>query len=491
MENGRTDVVRWSEELSPFDFMMYRADLDPRSRTSMMYIETLDLVPRWDRLWEEIDRVSRVALRLRHKVVAPILPLTNPRWVVDADFDLAYHVRRLVLPEPADLRCLLDTAAVLYETPLDPSRPLWEVTLAEGLRDGDGVAALIWKLSHSTTDGIGGMILEQMLRTDERDPAAGPMPPLPVPEDLSPVELTRSAARRLPAALVTDAVHRFGTARRIVRDPGPAVGGVARAIRSLGALSQPVAPPSPLLRRRSLNRRFETFDVPLADLRGAAKAHGCSVNDAYLAAVTLGLGRYHTELGVPLDALPIGVPINVRPAGDTSSTANRWAGVTIAAPTGERDPVAAMTLLREQMIRARTNTGAGVIDLVASVLAWLPQPLLAGRGSPGVDVQVSNVPGHPGVRYIAGARILRTIPLGPIPGVAMMITMVSRAGRCFVGINFDSAAISDHDLLLRCLRAAFDDVIAAGSTKPRRPKRPSAAATSRQPGAPRRSGRTS
>src|SRR4029079_2392877 len=95
------------------------------------------------------------------------------------------------------------------------------------------------------------------------------------------------------------------------------------------------------------------LELPLADLRAAAKAFGASVNDAYLAALCGGLGRYHEVLGVPVDALTLTLPVRPRGADDPAS-GNRFAGVTIAAPVGESDPVQRMRQVREQVIAGRS-----------------------------------------------------------------------------------------------------------------------------------------
>ena len=60
----------------------------------------------------------------------------------------------------------------------DRSRPLWEFTLIEHL-DGDR-AALVMKLHHSLTDGIGGIQLALLLFDLEADPA----PPSPSPPEI-------------------------------------------------------------------------------------------------------------------------------------------------------------------------------------------------------------------------------------------------------------------------------------------------------------------
>ena len=48
---------------------------------------------------------------------------------------------------------------------------------------------------------------------------------------------------------------------------------------------------------RGLGRRLDMFDVPLDDMRRAAKATNGSVNDVFVAAVVGGLRRYHERHG--------------------------------------------------------------------------------------------------------------------------------------------------------------------------------------------------
>jgi diacylglycerol O-acyltransferase / wax synthase len=462
------EQIKWSTELSAFDYMMFRADSDARSRTSVGFIELLDRVPDWDRLRSEIDRASRVALRLRQRVVAPIVPLTAARWVIDPDFDLDFHLRRVRLPEPADRRALLDFAQRLHASPLDPTRPLWQLTLAEGLHDDVAACALVWNMSHAVTDGVGGMVLDRLTRTDTRDPDRGPMPPRPVPEEISPVDMTRDAARALPLRLTVGGVRRAGGAvgavRRALRDPNRTVGEAVKLVDSLRKITGSNADPSPLLQRRGLGRRFEAYDLPLADLRAAGKAHGCSLNDAYVAAVCGALRRYHEALGTPVHTVAVAMPINIRPVDNAEGGGNQWAAATFAAPVGEPDPVRRMQDIRQLVLTARTDSAVNLGSIIAPVLAWLPQALTAGLGG-GIDVQISNVPGSAVARYIGGAEVVGAVPIGPVPGVAMMVTMLSMNGRCYVGINYDTASITEHDLFTECLRAGFDEVVAAGRTE--------------------------
>jgi diacylglycerol O-acyltransferase len=454
----------WSHEVAPVDYLMFRGEADPRMRASTMGIEILDRVPDWERLQQTFERASRVVLRLRQRIVAPALPVGPAQWVVDPDFDLDYHLRRIRVPEPGTLRQVLDLAQPLLAAPLDTARPLWEATLIEGVTGDGGQAALLMKMSHCITDGLGAVELDRQLRDFQRDADRGPMPPAPVPEDVTATDLLSKDLRRAPVALVSGA-GRFATggirlagrvARRPVRAASELTGFVGSLRRVIGG---PPVEPSPLLRRRSLHRRLEALDVPLSDMKKAAKSVGCSVNDAYIAALCGALRRYHEQLGVPVDAVPLAMPVSLRSADDPAG-GNRWAGARLAAPVGETDPAMRMRRIRELILTARAEPAIDVLNAIAPVLARAPAELLTVLGSMGSanDVQASNVPSHSQPTYVAGAKVLRMCPFGPLPGAAMMVVMVSMVDTCFIGVNYDTASISEHALFARCLREGFDEI---------------------------------
>jgi diacylglycerol O-acyltransferase len=123
------DAAGLPEELSAFDQILHRGEANPRTRSGIMTLEILDTTPDWDRFQTRFDNASRKVLRLRQKVVMPTLPTAAPRWVIDPDFNLDFHVRRMRVPEPGTLRQLFDLAEVAAQSPLDISRPLWTATL--------------------------------------------------------------------------------------------------------------------------------------------------------------------------------------------------------------------------------------------------------------------------------------------------------------------------------------------------------------------------
>jgi diacylglycerol O-acyltransferase len=460
-----------SDELGPVDYLLHRGEANPRTRSGIMALELLDTTPNWNRFRTRFENASRRVLRLRQKVVVPTLPTAAPRWVVDPDFNLDFHVRRVRVSEPGTLREVFDLAELILQSPMDISRPLWTATLVEGLLGGK--AATLLHVSHAVTDGVGGVEMFAEIYDLERDPPSKPTPPLPVPQDLSPNDLMRQGFNHLPLAIVGSlagaVAGAVSAAGRAILEPVSTVSGIVQYAVSGVRVINRAAEPSPLLRRRSLATRTDAIDIPLSDLHKAAKAGGGSINDAYLAGLCGALRRYHQALGVPISTLPMAVPVSLRAAADTAG-GNRFTGVNLAAPLGTADPVARMKKIRAQMTQRRDEPAMNIIGSMAPVLSVLPSAVLEGiTGSVvGSDVQASNVPVYPGDTYIAGAKVLRQYGIGPLPGVAMMVVLISRGGWCTITVRYDRAAVQKEALFAQCLLEGFDEILALADDPPPR-----------------------
>jgi WS/DGAT/MGAT family acyltransferase len=466
----QVDAAGMPTALGPVDYLLHRGEANPRTRSGIMALEILDTTPDWDRFRTRFENASRRALRLRQKVVVPTLPTAAPRWVVDPDFNLDYHVRRMRVSEPGTLRQVFDLAELMLQSPLDIARPLWTATLIEGLSDGR--AATLLHLSHAVTDGVGSVEMFAHIYDLERDPAPQPTPTQPIPQDLTANDLMREGLNNLAANVIYGAGGAlWGAASmlgRAVANPGRAVSGVFNYARSGSRVVSRAAEPSPLLRRRSLATRSEAIDIPLSDLHRAAKAGGGSINDAYLAGLSGALGRYHAALGVPISTLPMAVPVSLRAESDAAG-GNRFTGVNLAAPIGTADPVARMQKIRLQMTQRRDEPAMDIIGSIAPILSVLPGPLLESMTASvvGSDVQASNVPVYPGDTFLVGAKVLRQYGIGPLPGVAMMVVLISRGGHCTITTRYDRAAIRDEALFAQCLLEGFNEILTlAGDPAP-------------------------
>ena len=77
------------------------------------------------------------------------------------------------------------------------------------------------------------------------------------------------------------------------------------------------------------------------------------------------------------------------------------------------------------------------------------------------------MPGYAQETFLAGARVDRQYGLGPLPRVAMMAVLISRAGTCTVAFRYDTASFTAAEQLEKCLQAGFDEIVELGrSTRP-------------------------
>lgn len=464
-----------AREMNAIEALMWRAEGDPRLRSTITSLELLDCTPDWERFLAAHDWATRLVPRFRQRVVEPALGMGTPAWVVDPHFDLHYHVRRVQLPTGGGWSDTLHLAEQLAMTPFDRSRSPWEATLIEGLPDG--ASAYLLKLHHATTDGLGAVQLLGMLHSTSREPnTTKPQPAAPEHEYTTPAgllsrQLSREATR-VPATVLQGAAG----AARALQQPDRAL---SRAVKFGASLRRVLADPdtdgSPLLRERSLSWRFTTLDVPFGQLRAASKTVDGSLNDAFVASLLGGFRRYHEELGVPIDTMPIAIPISVR-KDDDAEGGNQFAGARLVAPVGIVDPQERMRAVGALVRKARSEPAIAALGLVAPVLSRLPSPMisqLAGGLTKANDLQASNVPGIRDDRFVAGARIVRAYGFGPLPGCATMITLVSHGDLCCIGVNVDPAAVTDGPRFERCLHEGFDEVLAlAPGPKQRSRKKP-------------------
>lgn len=226
-------------------------------------------------------------------------------------------------------------------------------------------------------------------------------------------------------------------------------------------LAPPDVPRSPVLRDGGIGYRILAHDVPLERLKAAGRAAGGTVNDAFLAALLGAFRRFHEHHGTTVEYMPIGVPVSLRSDKDPLG-GNRFAGARFPAPVGEPDPKVRIAEIRAAIAAARTEPAISFPDLIAPVLGRLPRPLLieiAGSLTTFSDLQASNLAGIGRTLCLSGARVLRVYPIGPRPGVAAMVAMLSYEGTCCVGINVDPAVITDEKVFAACLRDGFDEVL--------------------------------
>jgi len=455
------------DRMGAFDAVMWGVEQDPILRSVVVAMTVLDTEPEIALLVDRITRMTLAVPKLRQRVIGnPVSPIP-PRWEVDPNFDMTFHLKRYHVPADGTDRPLLRIAEQMAEQDFDRDRPLWEMALVQGW-DGKRSAVII-KLHHAITDGVGGMAMAASLFDLTRTPSTdlGPMPSEPTGEVLGVPGRVVNGAR-----FAAGAVYRQGRAltggaigllERVAADPGEsAVSGATFAQSAARLLAPANEPLSPLMHGRSLSVHLAVIQVPFRPLKAAAKQVGGTLNDTYMAAVGGGVAAYHEAHNAPCEYVRVNMPVNMRTSSEDTS-GNRWVPARFPMPIDSGDAQTRIKRVAPLLMQARTEPALVVSDSIYRLLTALPQSAATSVASgmmKGCDLAITNVPGPPIALYASGAEVQAIVPFAPKAGAAANVGLMTYNGVAYVGINMDTRAIPDPDVFVECIRAAFDDVLA-------------------------------
>jgi diacylglycerol O-acyltransferase len=457
------------QRMGAFDAVMWNVEDDPVLRSVIVAMLVLDTSPDIDTAIDRVERMTLAVPKLRQRVVGNPVSLVPPRWEYDPNFDLDYHLRWVASPRNDDgLRPALTFAQRAAEQDFDRKRPLWEMTLMTGLADDR--AALVVKIHHSITDGMGGLAMAAAIIDLVREPGTE----LPA-KSAAPTGSVLGRRRRLLGGVDFEA-RRFasaarglasgagGLAARAVTNPTGTAGDAVAFAASAGRLLAPASvPESPLMTSRSLSSYFDHFDCRFADLKQAAKAGNGTINDAFMTVVARGLHRYHDRHGAHVPGLRVNMPINLRTGAEDTGGGNRWVPARVVIPVDIPDATDHMRALHPVLKQARTEPALMLSDQVYRMLVRLPttaSTALSAGLMKGTDVAATNLPGPPVPVYFAGAQITDLLPFAPRGGAALNVAMMTYDGRAQFAVNIDERAVPDPQDLVGDLTDALGEVLA-------------------------------
>ena len=453
--------------LSGEDLTFWWAD-SPMQPTTMAMLLVLDRSPDPVRLRHAFERAVAAVPRLRQHVVEAPLDLTLPRWDFDPTFDLDYHVRRHALTAACDLDELFREIGPAYETPFDRSRPLWEARLYDGLADGG--AALFFKLHHAVADGVGGNAIFAALTDWERDApdaAAAPAQANGTWDESPPLlqRLTDALRDRVDLELA-----RAKAAAQTIADTALHPSRIPMALKAMRSIAESLqhgrnAP----LTSFGRSRRLTGLTLPFEDVRRVKRALGGTVIDVLLTIMARAMGTWHAAHGMgDVTELHTLVPVNLRSADqwvDQAHIGNVATGLLVPLPIGLADPLVTFAAVRRVVAEKKADPAAGATPVLADLLGVLGRQFITWMAETTfgvVDFIVTNVPGIPATRYLAGAEITAAYPFAPVAlRSPASVALYGYRDRLFVGLDADIVAMPDVDAFTAMIRDAFADLAAA------------------------------
>jgi diacylglycerol O-acyltransferase len=412
-----------------------------------------------------IEERLHLVPRYRQKLMWLPGNLGNPVWIDDPDFDLSYHVRRAALPSPGDDATLRDYTARIFARPLDLDKPLWEMTVIEGLSGGR--VAVVNKVHHAMVDGISTVDLAALLLDSEPTPTKYQRPrrwkPRPAPTqgdlvrrvafELSPLDAVKKLAQLRPQELL----------QTIMRSPWS--GGLQLALAWL-------RPGSPLFfnQRIGPHRRVHSVKVPLQDLKDVKSAFGGTVNDVVLAVIGEAMARWLDKRGEAVPhALRVFAPVSVRDDSHRYKLGNLVSGMVVEVPLAPMTPKERLNLVTSATGDLKRSRQAVAAQTLSNLANFAPATLqaLAGRVVTSqaqwshqavINLVATNIPGPQFPFYTGGAELLDIWPFVAIyHSLGLNVAIISYNGSVHFGLLADRDLVPDLDDFGRHLAKAVAD----------------------------------
>lgn len=444
----------------------------------------------WTRqIREHLAARLHLAPALSRKLRNLPLNVANPAWE-RCEPDLSWHIQTLKLAATRGAHDPLNAlVADLHAEPMDRERPLWQFFVIGGLpkRMGARTVALYTKVHHAAVDGKAGVALAQVLldiTPVPRDVGAPPEHRQPMQFGTTAlikgalsnqVDQAGSLLKQLPGTLTQltmtagklawqTALSQIGT-RLGFKPP-------ARSRKTPDQSNWSFGPRLPFNKSVSTSRSFATARLPLGELKGLARAHGATLNDAVLFLVSGALRHYLKDKRLPLPrkSAIAAMPISLRAEGDTrANTQATMTAVSLATHlTKPADRLAAIMRTTGSL----KDSLSGVKHLIPTDLPSIGLPWLitagtqaygasglADRIAPLVNLVISNVPGPQLPLYLAGAKMLTYTPVSIIiHGVGLNITVQSYNGQLDIGLIADGKTVPDVQRIADGMGVAFEEL---------------------------------
>jgi WS/DGAT/MGAT family acyltransferase len=439
------------ERMTPADAAWLQME-EPASLMVITAVLWFDGPVDWERLTEVVrERLVERYPRFRQRVVKSGL-LGTPHWEDDPVFQLEAHLRRTKLPAPGDRAALEALVGESMGTPLDFSRPLWELHLIEGSETG---GALLMRVHHVIADGI-SLARVLLSLTDERASGSGERV-LFEEEEVTSGTLGRLLRGARTVVGSTRAAWKRGA--ELLSEPIQLMDLAVEGARGASAMSRLLTlmqdPPSPFRGELGVEKRVAwSPPVPVEKVREIGHGTGSTVNDVVMAAVAGMLRRYVRARGQAPEDVRAVVPVNLRPLSEPipRELGNRFGMVFLPLPLGLEEPLERLWELKRRMDRLKRSPEAAVMFGMLTAAGMAPtavERVAVEVMRKKASLVLTNVPGPKGPVYLAGAKLSGVMFWVPMAGrLGLGLSIFSYAGHVTLGVAADAGLVPEpHELV--------------------------------------------
>ncbi len=467
---GGGSMPRNSEPLSNVDAAWLGMD---ETTTLMMItgVMTFDKPLNIDHLMAVFEHRWLKFDRFRQRLVQPSLPTGMPYWQIDPHFKLSAHFRHIALPASGNQAALQQVVSQLMSSPLDSSKPLWQIHVVDNYQGG---SALVARIHHSIADGLALVYI--LLSLTDMSPNA------PVPQGESGViedddgglfsgivgslfrggRFVASTAGKWSVGAVRESVS---IARNPDRFRELMASGTELSYTTSKLLLRSDDPPTPFKGELgTVKRGAWSKPLPLRDIKAIKNATHTTVNDVLISAMSGALRRYMLSAGYEPQDFRATVPVNLRTAEEMGRLGNKFGLVFLNLPVSIGDPLARLSEVHYRMQQLKQSPEAGIILNLLNIVgrsARQVQDVVVSLFAKKATAVLTNVPGPPMPLYLAGRQIQDIMFWVPQAGrLGLGLSILSYAGKVYIGVATDARLVDKPEHIVSAFYDELDLLMA-------------------------------
>jgi len=413
--------------------------------------------------------------RYYQRIVAPPLDIGFPSWEYDPEFDIRNHVRKLTLKRGTERELKMVTGKILSSV-MDRRRPLWDLTLVQGLRDSR--TALITRVHHCLADGMAVIGLMVTLLDSTPEPQSIPTK-------------KRSHPKLHPQGSWTQLVDGWvASLSEFVQRMLSAQGDMLNFSQNLLAsgdwplsefsrfFPELTAPTERLFFNKTYRgpQKYAWAQIPLATLKAIRHRCGVTLNDVILALMTATIQRYSEQHGERVRGrlFRMMVPVNFRSRERQDELGNCISLLHVTVPLGILNPRKLLAAVHERTDFLKRAHIAELVGLVGGIVGSAPAPLQALVGPVASLLPVTpfnlvctNVRGPQSPLYLLGRKMVDWYPYVPVGGeMALNCAILSYNETAYFGFSSDVHAAPDLECLETLLQTSLSELQSSAGLKP-------------------------
>jgi len=456
-------MAQASHPLSAVDSAWLHMD-DPTNLMMVTGVALLDGPIDVERCYKTFESRLLSFDRFRMRVTDHRDALNAPRWEPDPYFSLRSHIHRVALPSPGDMTALQEFLGDLASTPLDRTKPLWQVHLVENVLGG---SAIVMRFHHCIGDGTAmNTVMHRLMDTTPDAPIERPTPHSNHDHTLGPLLEPLVSTIEGTIKLADDLVHE---GMEFLRHPEHLLDLPAQAASGALALSRVLLLPpetkTPFKGPLGVQKRIAwSAPVRLDQVKQIGKIAGAKVNDVLLAAVAGALRAYLIGRNFKVDGLEIRavIPVDLRPPSRAHDLGNEFGLVFLSLPLGTPGPVMRLAEVKQRMEALKRSPEAyvfyGLLNFFGRTPAQVEEQAVNLFGSKATAV-MTNVRGPTEQLYLAGNRIKNIMFWVPQSGrLGMGISIMSYCGQVTLGVITDAGLVPDPQTITEAFEREFHEL---------------------------------